>query len=131
MGSRIVDFTDGFSSATQPDTSAPSAFTSGTLESIAASGTITLLSGALQRLRVQGDSAAVTASTTPFGGTPPNDATMIRVEGRDNTNTVTITHNDIQYGCILNGNATLGQYDAIELVYDSDAERYIEQNRNF
>ena len=126
---RIIDFADGFTSSTSPAASAT--WTTTATQSIGAGGTITLASSANQILKVQGDGAARTASNTPFGTTPPSDGTMIRLHGQDNTNTLTITHNDAADGCILNGSATLGKDDHIELRYDSTADRYIEQSRNF
>jgi hypothetical protein len=102
-------------------------------EAISASGTITKDDNILTQVRrVSGDSAAVTTSTTPFGSSAStSDGVVIILRGFDATNTVTIEHNDIQYGAILNGDATLGLYDQLELMYDSTAERWIEQKRNF
>lgn len=129
MGIRILDFADGFSSASSPSE------TGGTIvvatQAISASGTITLDSSLDQILKVQGDGAPVTASSTPFGTTPPSTGTVIVVSGADDTNTVTLEHNDSTNGCILNGDATLGAYDAITLVYNSASERYEELSRNF
>lgn len=102
----------------------------GSVELVGASGQITLLQSADMTLKVQGDGAAQTASSTPFSGTP-QDGMLIRVEGRDNTNTLTLVNNDSAGGCILNGDATLGKWDTITLRYDETDDRYIEQNRNF
>lgn len=99
-------------------------------QSIGASGQIALASSPEQTLKVQGDSGAQSASTTPFSGTPI-DGQIIRLEGQDATNTLMIVHNDAAGGCILNGNAVLGQYDTLILRYDSTDDRYIEQGRNF
>ena len=126
---RIIDFPDGFTSASAPSVSP--IFSVGNVESIAASGTITLVSTGDQILKVQGDAAPVSASLTPFGTTPPSNGSIIKVIGQDNTNTVQLTHNDAADGCILNGNAILGENDSIELMYDSNIDRYVEQNRNF
>jgi hypothetical protein len=102
-------------------------------EAIAASGEISKSDDIYNQVRrVSGDGAAVTASTTPFGNvSAPSDGTIIILRGTDNTNTITITNQDIQYGCILNGDATLANYFELELMYDAVAERYIEQRRNF
>lgn len=100
------------------------------VQSIGASGQIALASSPEQVLKVQGNAGAQSASTTPFSGTPI-DGQIIRLEGQDATNTLTITHNDAAGGCILNGNAVLGQYDTLILRYDSTDDRYIEQGRNF
>lgn len=99
---------------------------------LTASGTIAVDTAiVLQSYRVQGDSAAVTLSTTPFGASAPADGTTITLIGNDSNDTVTITNNDIAKGCILNGDATLTQYDSITLRYLSSVDRYIEINRNF
>lgn len=129
MGVRILDFDDGFTSASAPSES--TGFEISSVQDIAASGTITFNSALNQVLKVQGDGGAVTASNTPFGTTPPTSGTVIIVSGSSDTNTVTLTHNDAANGCILNGNATLGEYDAITLVYNSTTDRYEELSRNF
>lgn len=125
---RILDFADGFSSNTQP--AAVSLIEIVATQSIAGSGQIALGSAADQVLKVQGDGGAQTASTTPFSGTP-TDGGIYRIEGRDNTNTLTLVNNDAAGGCILNGNATLGKWDCVTLRYDATDDRYIEQYRNF
>lgn len=102
-------------------------------EAITASGSITKDDNILTQVRrVSGDGGAITVSTTPFGSSASTvDGVVIILRGTDATNTVTIENNDIQYGAILNGNATLGLYDQLELMYDSVVERWIEQKRNF
>jgi len=102
-------------------------------EAIAASGEITKSDVLLDQIRrVSGDSAPQTSSTTPFGDcTNTVDGVTITLRGTDATNTVTIENNDIQFGCILNGNAELGIYAQIVLMYDAVLERWIEQQRNF
>lgn len=102
-------------------------------EAIAAAGSITKDDDIFDQVRrVSGDGAATTAATTPFGSSADTtDGVLIILRGTDDTNTITVEHNDIQYGAILNGNATLGNYDQLELMYDSVAERWIEQKRNF
>ena len=102
-------------------------------EIISASGTITKDDDILTQVRrVSGDAAPITVSNTPFGSSADTtDGVVIILRGFDATNTVTIENNDIQYGAILNGNATLGLYDQLVLMYDSVAERWIEQQRNF
>lgn len=100
-------------------------------ENIGAGGTITSLNQGIQYRPVGGDGAARTASSTPFGtGGQWQTGTTIVLRGISNTNTLTIEHNDAQYGAILNGNQTLGLNDILELVYDADTERWIERGRN-
>jgi len=85
----------------------------------------------LQTYRVQGNSGSVILSNTPFGTSAPLDGTTITLIGNSSTNLVTITNQDISKGCILNGDATLSQYDSITLQYLAAFDRYIEINRNF
>lgn len=130
MGKRVLDFADGFSSASAPSTLGV-ATVNNAIESISASGTITLLSAGNQMLRVVGDGGAVTASTTPFGTTPPSDGTIIYLMGTSDTNTVTVTFNDSADGLYINGDAVLGKYHVLTLIYEENADRYIEISRNF
>jgi hypothetical protein len=100
--------------------------------SLGAGGTISIsLSAGLQAFRVASSGGAVTLSITPFGASAPATGTCIRLMGTSDTNTVTISNNNASKGCILNGTATLGQYDMIELQYNSDDDRYVEVSRNF
>jgi hypothetical protein len=102
-------------------------------EAIAAAGTITKDDTILDQVRrVSGDGAATTAANAPFGDcSSMTDGVKIILRRPDSTNTITLEHNDIQYGLILNGNATLENYYELEVMYDSVAERFIEQRRNF
>ena len=103
-------------------------------QSISAGGTINVTDyKGMQYRRIVGNSAAVTCSATPFGGSAHNipDGTVIRLVGQDDVATVSITHNDANYGCILNGNVTLKKYDVLTLQWDSFLVRYIEVGRNF
>jgi len=103
--------------------------------SLTASGTISISTTLGQQTwRVQGGSAAVTLSNTPFGTSAPGAGTMIILMGNDSTNTVTINNNDAAKGCVLAGNAgsiTLGKYDVIKFQYNSSFDRYVEISRNF
>lgn len=104
-----------------------------TNEAVADAGTISKSDVIYNQVRrVSGDGAAVTTSNTPFGdSSAPVDGTIIVLRGTDSTNTITIPSQDIAFGCILNGDATLENYYEIELMYDAVANRYIEQRRNF
>ena len=125
---RILDFTDGFSQATAPSTSA--IIESSANQAIGAGGQITVSNITLQHLKVSGDGAARSASNTPFSGSLPDRAIII-LQGTDSTNTLTLSNNDAAGGCILNGDAVLAEYYIIKLLYDSDANRFIELERNF
>lgn len=85
-----------------------------------------------QYVRVQGLLAATTINSLPFGNTiTPPDYSEIVLIGYDDTNTVTVQHNDVDYGCLLNGNATLQKGFMLVLIYDDTLKRYIEKSRNF
>jgi hypothetical protein len=101
-------------------------------ENISGSGSVTSSTTVGQQVRrVTGNGAAVTASSTPFGVVGGwSDGLVVRLIGQSDTNTVTITHNDAANGAILNGDCTLGQYDVIELQWDSTASRWIEIARS-
>lgn len=85
-----------------------------------------------QYVKVQGLLSATTINSLPFGNTiTPQDYSEIVLVGYDDTNTVTIEHNDVDYGCLLNGNATLQKGYMLVLIYDNTLLRYIEKSRNF
>jgi len=85
-----------------------------------------------QYVRVQGLLSATTINSLPFGNTiTPQDYSEIVLIGYDDTNTVTVEHNDADYGCLLNGNATLQKGYMLVLIYDNTLKRYIEKSRNF
>jgi hypothetical protein len=97
---------------------------------VSSGGTISLGSGQLQVIPVAGNSAAVTASTTPFGSTPPLGGTVIRLVGTSNANNVTIPHNDASNGCLLSGDALLGRGATLDVQYVTALSRYVEVARN-
>lgn len=77
-------------------------------------------------------SGAITMSTLPFTGVKVvEDGCQISIFGHDDTNTVTFSHNDVDYGMLLNGNATLQKGYSIQLTYNDEILRYIETSRNF
>lgn len=85
-----------------------------------------------QYVKVQGLLTATTINSLPFGNTiTPQDYSEIVLVGYDDTNTVTVEHNDADYGCLLNGNATLQRGFMLVLIYDDNLKRYIEKSRNF
>lgn len=99
----------------------------------AAAGTITVdLTKSIQYRRVIGDGAPVTASLTPFGSMAgADDGIEIILCGQSDTFTVKLNSNDNQYGCLLNGSATLAKGNTLRLLYDSVMERFVEISRNF
>lgn len=101
------------------------------VQSIAAGGTIALTSNSIQILPIKGDSAAVTASTTPFGTTPPANGTRIVLVGDDDDNVVTIPISNVPHGCLLSGPAPLKKGFILEIVRVGTTDRYVEIARNF
>lgn len=80
----------------------------------------------LQTFRVQGNSAAVTLSTTPFGSSAPIDGSIIYLIGNDDTNTVSITATDAAKGCVGNfATLTLAKYETAGFMYSSSLDRYV------
>ncbi len=103
-------------------------FVVSTLESIAASGTISSSTiDSRQMRRVQGNAAPVTASLTPFGATGGwRDGTEILLIGNDDTNTVTLTFNDAAKGLVGNfSTLTLNRFSSVTCVYSSALDRWI------
>ena len=127
--SRALDFNDGFSSASEPNAIAMTKILAN--QDIGASGTISVNNVSFQLVKVTGDAGAQSASTTPFSGSTIPDGSIIMLLGQDDTNTVTISHNDNDGGCILFGNATLKESYILKLIYDSTADRFYEITRNF
>jgi len=61
-----------------------------------------------QVIKITGGSVPVTASTTPFGGSPgPTNPVAISMIGHDNDFPVSILYNDADYGCV-------GNFDDVE-----------------
>lgn len=100
---------------------------------ITAGGSITLNSTTGNWvIKVSGDGAAVSLSTTPFGssGNWP-DGTEVTLVGTDASNTVTVGYSDTAKGAVVNGDASLKKYYSITLIWDSSLDRWLEKSRNF
>lgn len=82
-----------------------------------------------QTWRVQGNAAAISLSTTPFGTTNPLPGTRITLIGNHATNTVSLTFNDAADGYV-GPNITLGLYDSITVEYNSTLDRYVLVSRS-
>jgi hypothetical protein len=79
-----------------------------------------------QSYRVQGNSGAITMSTTPFGSSAPLDGTLIELIGNSDTDPVSITWTDSAKGCVGNfGTLTLYKYEVAQFRYNSTIDRYI------
>lgn len=96
-------------------------------QSLAAGGTPTIGTQPFQRIKVQGNAAAVSMATTLAGGT---DGMTLLFIGNDSTNTVTIAQNDASNGFILNGDVVLSKYSTLLVQYDSATSRWVEISRN-
>lgn len=105
-------------------------YSSASVLNLADGGSITTIQSGLNKYRVAGNSAAVTLSTTPFGTTAPLDGTEVVLIGNSNTNTVTITHNDIAKGAVCNGSVTLTKGASVVFIYDAAFDRWVEKSRN-
>jgi len=93
---------------------------------LTASDTIAIdTSTMFQTFRVQGNAAAISLSTTPFGATPPPDAAIIYLIGNHDTNTVTIAQNDAADGCLMDGDVILAKGQTLGLMYSSSLDRYV------
>lgn len=102
-------------------------FKTSATQSISAAGTPIIGTQPFQRIKVQGNAAAVSMATTLAGGT---DGMTLLFQGMDSTNTVTIAQNDAANGFILNGDVVLSKYSTLLVQYDSTAQRWVEISRN-
>ena len=102
-------------------------FKTSAVQNISANGTPTIGTQPFQRIKVQGNAAAVSMATTLAGGT---DGMTLLFIGNDSTNTVTIAQNDNANGWILNGDVVLSKYSTLLVQYDSTTSRWIEISRN-
>lgn len=102
-------------------------FKTSATQSISAAGSPTIGTQPFQRIKVQGNAAAVTMANTLAGGT---DGMTLLLQGMDSTNTVTIQVNDAADGWILNGDIVLSKYSTLLVQYDASAQRWVEISRN-
>ena len=102
-------------------------FKTSLVQSLSAGGTPTIGTQPFQRIKVQGNAAAVSMATTLAGGT---DGMTLLFIGNDSTNTVTIAINDAANGWILNGDIVLSKYSTLLVQYDSTTSRWVEISRN-
>ena len=105
-------------------------FSVASTQNVTSGGTITLAAGFFQTIPGAGSGSAQTASTTPFGATPPLNGTVIRLLGTSNANPLTIQFSDASNGCLLGGDAALGRGSVLDLQYISSLARYVEVGRN-
>jgi len=80
---------------------------------------------------VAGDGSAVNASATPLGTFAGVNGTIYRIVGLSDTNTVAFSSNDAANGIVLNGLATLGRFDMLEIQWIAAESRFVELSRNF
>ena len=129
MTIRLFGFPDGFTSAIAPS-DLSGRYVSYDLQLIDAGDEIDSLNVGFQKRIIAGDGAARTASLTPFGSTNLwDDGTVITLVGDDDTNTVSISFNDSDYGAYINGDITLGKGQSITLQWNEDNLRWYELGR--
>jgi hypothetical protein len=121
---RILEFVDGFSSATAPSTTG---LTSVATATPTGGGTISLGSSAFQVVYLT-PASAVSLATAPMGA--PATGTFVTLIGSSDTNTVTITDADSSGSCLLNGDAILGKGETLTLVYHAANVRWYEVSRS-
>ena len=102
-------------------------FKTSAVQSLSAGGTPTIGTQPFQRIKVQGNGAAVTMSTTHGDGT---DGMTLLFVGNNSTNTVTIVTSDVVNGFVLNGDVVLSKYGSVMVQYDATLQRWIEISRN-
>jgi len=79
-----------------------------------------------QTYRVQGNAAAISMATTPFGATDPLDGTLVELIGNDDTNTVTIAYSDTANGCVGNfATRVLARFEVAAFRYNASLDRWI------
>lgn len=78
----------------------------------------------LQTWLVQGNAAAITMSTTPFGSTDPVSGAEFVVIGNSDTNTVAFPVNDAANG-IIGYQVTLGRGQTVTYKYNATLDRYV------
>jgi len=102
------------------------------LNNVSAAGSITIdIAQGHNIVPVIGSGAPVTMSTTPFGGAGGwVDGTIVKLVGTDSTDTVSIGFNDIDYGAVVNGTATLNRFESVDFVWVESLLRWVEISRN-
>jgi len=92
---------------------------------LTASDTIAISTTAYeQSWLVQGNSAAITMSGTPFGSTDPANGAHITLIGNSDTNTVSLVYTDSANGYV-GPDITLGLYDTVTVEYNSTLDRFV------
>ena len=92
---------------------------------LAGSGTLAIsLTHTQQTWLVQGASAAITMSTTPFGASAPVNGAEITLIGNDDTFFVFFPTNDAAKG-IIGNSFSLGRGQVVTVKYNSTLDRYV------
>lgn len=85
-----------------------------------------------QEVRVIGNAASIVMNVLPFSGVQVVlDGTEIMIVGHSDTDTVSFSLNDVDYGLYINGTATLKRGYILNLIYNDELKRYFEVSRNF
>jgi hypothetical protein len=94
--------------------------------SLTGGSTVTIGTKAIQSIRVQGASAAVALSSTPFGSSAPTNLTEVTLIGNDDTNTVSVSYSDAAKGCVGNfSTLELAKYQVATFRYLSSIDRWV------
>lgn len=103
-----------------------------TLQSITAGGTIPFDADAFKpMINVQGNAAAVTTSTTPFGLSHGfTGGKEIILVGNNDTNSVTLEVNDIDEGFVGNGKVVLTKNSIVCLIYNATLKRFYRKDQS-
>lgn len=91
---------------------------------LAAGFTITVApTGPDETIRIQGSSAAVDSSATPFGTSTPREGYRVTLVGNSSTNTARIIATDAAKGP-MPYSVTLGKFQAVTYEYNATLDRY-------
>lgn len=132
MTLKVLNFPDGFTSATSPaELGGASAVYDA--ETIFNSGNVSIDNAVgFQQRPVIGDGGAVVTSNDPFGSVGGwIDGVQVTLIGTDDTNTVTIPFSNTDYGALVNGNAALQNGYVLTLQWNETILRWFEIARNF
>lgn len=130
MAIRVLDFSDGFTSASPPSASGSFALVTGTYSSataITAGGGITSHAYAYEIQYVAGSGGAVDISANPQISAGTTNGDKLTIIGTHNTNTVTLDNSN---GLSMNGSCILSAGSSITFIWSAINSLWIEESRN-
>lgn len=127
MARRILDFADGFTSASAPTTGSmwSVSYAPGAPYALGTSDTIIPSGFAMEIFFVSSDGGAVTSTASPQINPGTDTGQMVRLVGDSDTDTITFVDG---LGLVLNGNATLAANSTLDLMWNGT--NWIEVARN-